>query len=158
MSQNIQRVDHVIYAVLPENQEAYVQRFSDLCRVKFFGPNERPNGLRTYMSWRAGINIIAPVSDTLPLSVDLRSYIDRRGEGIVGMTFGVADIHEARQHALSLGYEISDMIENDGAETFLSELETMLETRVWGDINNSIFVFGQIKLTPETSSSNELLD
>jgi len=144
VSQNIQRVDHVIYAVLPENQQAFVDRFSELCRVEFLGPTERPNGLRTYISWSAGINIISPVSDSLPFSVDLRALIEQRGEGIVGMTFGVADIHEARRRATSLGYQISEMIENDGTEAYIAEVESMQETLV-GLVNNSVFVFGEIK-------------
>lgn len=149
MSQNIQRVDHVIYAVRPENQKAYVEQLSKLCRINFHGPTERPKtGLRTYINWSAGINVVAPVSDTVPIAMQIKSMIEQRGEGLIGIAFGVADMVEARQHATSLGYDISDMIENDGTEPYAAETEIMLETVV-GDIMNNLFLLAEVKLTPD---------
>jgi len=149
MSQNIQRVDHVIYAVRPENQKAYVEQMSKLCGINFHGPTERPKtGLRTYINWSAGINIVAAVSDAVPIGAQIASMVEQRGEGLIGIAFGVADMMKARQHAQDLGYDISDLIQNDGTEPYAAETEIMLETVV-GNIMNNMFLFAEVKLTPD---------
>ena len=109
MTQNINRVDHVLFIAKPENQAAYVEQLSKLCRVNFHGPVEKLDiGVRLYISWTSGLEVVSPVSDTAPWSVHMRSILAQRGEGVIGVVFGVADIDDARRHAQALGYQISD--------------------------------------------------
>lgn len=145
-TQNINRVDHVMYIAKPENQVAYVEQLAKLCRVRFHGPVEKPElGVRLYISWSAGLEVISPVSDTLPWSLHMKQHIDKRGEGLLGVVFGVKDVDEARAHAESLGYQTSEIIENSGDEPYAEETEVMRESVV-GDLINNMFVFGEIKL------------
>lgn len=147
-TQNINRVDHVLYVARPENQAAYVEQLAKLCRVRFYGPVEKPDlGVRLYISWAAGLEVVSPVSDTAPWSLHMRQYIEERGEGLMSVIFGVKDIHEAKAHAESLGYQTRDLIENDGSEPYAEETEVMKETVV-GDVINTMFTFGEIRLGP----------
>jgi hypothetical protein len=146
--QNIKRVDHVVYVARAENQAAYAEQLSRLCRVKFYGPVDKPeSGLRIYISWTAGLEVISPVSETTAWSLHIRQLIEQRGEGIMGVIFGVADIEEARRHAMTLGYAVSDIIENEGFEPWADQTEIMKESGV-GMIMNSTFGFGEVKLGP----------
>jgi len=149
MSQNVNRVDHVMWICKPENQAAYVEQLSKLCRVKFYGPVEKDNlGVRLYINWAAGLEVIAPTSQTNPISKPLRDHLAARGEGLLGLVFGVADIDDARRHAQALGYEPSGLIENSGDEPYAQETEVMKEIML-GNVLNSLFVFGEIKLSDD---------
>src|SRR3546814_809738 len=98
-TQNINRVDHILYIAWPENQEAYVEQLSKLCKVKFYGPVDKPEfGIRLYINWAAGLEVVSPVSDTAPWSLQMRDYLERRGEGVMNVIFGVRDINEAKDH------------------------------------------------------------
>ncbi len=148
-SQNINRVDHVLYIARAENQAAYVEQLAKLCNVRFHGPVDKPDlGVRLYISWTAGLEVISPVSETAPWSLHMKKYIEDRGEGLMGVVFGVADIDAARAHADGLGYRTSEVIENDGTEPYATETEAMKETVV-GDIINTMFVFGEIRLSDD---------
>ncbi|MFW2853490.1 hypothetical protein ACM61V_16485 [Sphingomonas sp. TX0543] len=148
-TQNINRVDHVMYIAWPENQAEYVEKLSKLCRVRFYGPVDKPElGVRLYISWAAGLEVVSPISDTLPWSLHMKDYLQRRGEGVMNVVFGVRDINEAKDHAASLGYTPSELIENSGDEPYAAETEIMKETVV-GDFINTMFTFGEIKLGPD---------
>lgn len=148
-TQNINRVDHVMYIAWPDNQAAYVEKLSKLCGVKFYGPVDKPEfGIRLYINWAAGLEVVSPVSDTAPWSLHMRDYLEKRGEGVMNVIFGVRNIDEAKAHAESLGYTVSDLIENAGDEPYAAETEVMKEIVV-GDIANTMFTFGEIKLGPD---------
>jgi hypothetical protein len=64
LKQNLNHVDHVLWICWPENQAEFARQLSELCRVEFHGPVERPEvGTRIYISWSAGLEIIAPTRD-----------------------------------------------------------------------------------------------
>ena len=145
MKQNINRIDHVIWICKPENQARYVEQISRLCRVEFYGPVEKPDlGAIIYINWSAGIEVITPISDANPAAKQWFEHLEARGEGILGVVFGVADIEAGRKHAESLGYDVGGVIENTGDEPYADEMEAMKEI-VIGNIINSVFVFGEIK-------------
>src|SRR5690606_28382236 len=98
-------------------------------------------------SWATGLEIVSPLEEATIFSQPLKDHIEQRGEGLLGVIFGVADIEEARKRALGLGYEISPLIENRGDEPYAHETETMKET-VIGNFLNSLIVFGEIKYAP----------
>ena len=149
VKQNTNRIDHVIWICKPENQARYVEQLSLLCRVKFYGPVEKPDlGAIIYISWSAGIEIITPISDTNPAAKQWFEHIEARGQGILGVVFGVADIEDASKHAESLGYDVGGLIENTGNEPYAHEMESMKEI-VIGNILNSVFVFGEIKCSDD---------
>src|SRR3546814_21156161 len=158
MSTNkINRVDHILYRAWPENQEAYVEQRSKLCKVKFYGPVDKPEfGIRLYINWAAGLEVVSPVSDTAPWSLQMRDYLERRGEGVMNVIFGVRDINEAKAHAESLGYATSDLIENTGDEPYAAETEVMKEIVV-GEIANTLFTFGEIRSEEHTSELQSLM-
>ena len=46
----------------------------------------------------------------------------------MGVVFGVPDIHEAQARARGLGYEVSDVIENEGDEPYVDETKAAVIT------------------------------
>ena len=149
MKQNINHVDHVIWICRPDNIVQYVEDLSKLCNVKFHGPVDKSDmGVRLYISWAAGLEVVTPISDTNPNALALRTHLDERGEGLLGVVFGVPDIEEARTRAKGLGYEVSGLIGNMGDEPYVHETTTMKEVVV-GSLINSMFVFGEIQFADD---------
>jgi hypothetical protein len=145
MAQNTKRVDHVFWMCKLENQERYVRQLAAICDTEFHGPVDRPDlGTRIYISWQSGLEVIAPLEETTIYSKSLKEQLAARGEGLLGVIFGVADIELARARAIKLGYSVSPLIENAGHEPYINETEVMKEIMV-GDFMNSVLVFGEIR-------------
>ena len=145
MKQNVNHIDHVIWICKPENQSAYVKQLSELCNVRFHGPVDKESlGVRIYISWAAGLEVVTPLSDSNPNAKSLQTHLNERGEGILGVVFGVPDIGEGRTRAQGLGYPVSDIIENVGDEPYVHETECMKEVIV-GNIASSLFILGEIR-------------
>lgn len=145
MVQNIKHVDHVFWICHLENQAQYVDQLAKLCDVEFHGPVDRPDlGTRIYISWASGLEVIAPLSEETIYTVSLREHLEKRGEGLLGVVFGISDIEEGRARAVSLGYDVSPMIENAGHEPYIHETEIMKEIMVCNFMNSSL-VFGEIR-------------
>lgn len=145
MAQNTKHVDHVFWICQLENQERYVRQLAAICDTEFHGPVDRPDlGTRIYISWRSGLEIIAPLEETTSYTKSLKEHLAKRGEGLLGVVFGVANLEEARNRALALGYSVSPEIGNAGHEPYLDETSVMKEIMV-GDFMNSVLVFGEIQ-------------
>jgi methylmalonyl-CoA/ethylmalonyl-CoA epimerase len=105
MSQNINKVDHVVFMIRPENLEAARVRFQELLGIGFEGPIEAIDyGVRIYIDWSAGVELMAPVNpEKAKAPVE---FLETRGEGVWRIVFGVADNDVAIARAKSLGVEV----------------------------------------------------
>jgi hypothetical protein len=146
VNQNVNHVDHVIWVCRPENQLAYVQNLAVLTTREFQGPFYRTDmAICVYLSWGGGLEIIAPLDEDNPVANHMREHIEKNGEGLFGVVFGVPDIEAAMSRAAEIGYrEQSEILVNTGQEQWHKILHEMKEVRV-GDFMNSLFIFGQIE-------------
>ena len=145
MAQNLKHVDHVLWVCRAENQERYVEQLAELTEAEFRGPLERDDlGVRIYISLSSGLEVVSPLKINTGHSQLLEDHLAIRGEGLFGVVFGVSDIDKARDRAISLGYEVSPLIENSGDEEHAKETDVMKEVLV-GDFMNSVFLFGEIR-------------
>src|SRR5690606_24107721 len=90
MKKFFDHVDHVAWICHAENLEANVSKLSALCRVDFGEPSVRDDiGLTIYLSWEAGLEIVAPHPQRTPYNGLLHDRLAQRGEGMWGVVFGV---------------------------------------------------------------------
>ena len=144
MSQLINRVDHVVWLVQPQNLEAYVEKFSKLFRTQFDGPQLRPAfGVKFWVSWEAGLEILAPWGDNDSAKMWTQRLKDR-GEGVFSVVFGVRDLEEASEHARQLGYPVSPVFSLSGDEPWKHKMESFQEV-VIGDMLGTLMGFGEIR-------------
>lgn len=144
MSQNINRVDHVVWLVQAENQEKYVEQLSALFRTQFDGPLIRADfGTKFWVSWEAGLEVFAPWGDNDQAKM-WSKRLEERGEGVLSVVFGVRDIEEANAHARQLGYPVSPIIGFAGDEPWKHKLECFRETII-GDALGTLLGFGEIR-------------
>jgi hypothetical protein len=57
------------------------------------------------LSWEAGLEVVAPMSRRTDFNQALHDRLERQGEGLLGVVFGVKDLdkHKARLETLGMG-------------------------------------------------------
>lgn len=112
MPQITNRIDHVAWMVRPENHDAAVEKLSKLFGVTFEADDGGPDfGLRITWSWTAGLEVLSPCGDrSIPHCQMGWNFLDKKGEGLFAMVFGVKDVEATIEHAKSLGYEPSGLL------------------------------------------------
>jgi hypothetical protein len=96
----INHVDHVCWLTRDENLDAAAKKMAAMAGAKWDGPNVREAlGIRQYLSWEAGLEIIAPQAGcTTDLCKQLNAVLETRGEGIWSVIIGKPNIRRALQH------------------------------------------------------------
>jgi 4-hydroxyphenylpyruvate dioxygenase-like putative hemolysin len=103
---NGNRIDHVAVCVWPENLTSAVARFTELLDLEFEGPFELTEaGLRVYIDWDAGIEVVAPTNADKPWAAQRLRFLEEKGEGVYRVVFGVADLPAALRRASAAGFE-----------------------------------------------------
>jgi hypothetical protein len=146
MNQNVNHVDHIVWASYPQNLEANVRRLEELTKSVLDGPFDRVDlGMRVCVSFASGVEIISPLEglDT-PMTRRLWSFLEKQGESMFCVVFGVPDIEEARQRARKMGYEPGVLLTHVGSEPWVHKTEKFLESVV-GDFMGTMFAFGEIE-------------
>ena len=103
MKKFINHLDHVAWVSHPENIEANVRQLERLSNARLTRFERRDMGLLLYISWEAGLEVMAPSSgQTTEANQPLRDWLEAKGEGIMFVIFGVADLdaHKARLEAM----------------------------------------------------------
>lgn len=70
-------------------------------------------GIEVAMSWDAGIELVAPLPGRESF---VKSIIEKRGEGLIGVVFAVDEVDEARAAAEGLGIRIWHSLDYSQAE------------------------------------------
>lgn len=103
--QNIGRINHIAIVVHRENLEAAVTSFSELLDIEFEGPfDSKSGGLLVYINVDAGVELVAPYNREI--ATRHFEHLEKHGEGVMTVAFGIADRAAAAARAEKLGYEI----------------------------------------------------
>ncbi len=106
-----QGVNRVTIAV--KDLKKGIEVYSELLGATFHGANAEDAaafGIEVAMSWDAGIELVAPLPDR---DSHVKEFIEKRGEGLMGVVFDVDDVEEARDRAETLGAQIWHTLEYD---------------------------------------------
>lgn len=149
MKQNVNHVDHVVWIAHPDNQAAYAERLGSLAGRPLEGPFERTDlGVRIYMSWETGLELLSPIPDhDSEFTRILTTALAARGEGVFAVVFGVPDLEEARSRARQAGYAPAEPITTTGGAPWSAKTEKFAESFA-GDFLGSYFVYGEIEYAP----------
>lgn len=144
MTRFIDHVDHVTWVCHQAEIDASAARLGALCDVELQGPWVREDlGLTIYLSWDAGLEIVAPHPRPTPFNQMLHDHLGQHGEGMFAVVFGVKDIEAARKRARALGYEPSELMTESADAPWAGKHERLLES-VIGRFLNTTFICGQI--------------
>lgn len=109
------RISHIVICVRAENIDAAAKDFTAVLGLgSLEGPFDKPDqGLRVYIDWEAGIEIVAPVNDA---ATPLHAFLDEHGEGVLRVAFAVEDRDAALARVESAGHVVAARY--DFLETF----------------------------------------
>ncbi len=100
--QNVNKIDHVVFMLWPENLESAKETFERLLSIKLEGPIEsQEQGVRIYIDWESGIELMSPADPEK--AVAPMKFLRERGEGVWRIIYGVASVDDAVARAAELG-------------------------------------------------------
>lgn len=106
MQQPIDRVSHVVFMLRPEN----IDRAADFWRnigVEFENASRPELGLRIWVSLRNGIELIAPDPSVGTPPARFTEFLEKRGEGIYDIVYGVRDLDAASSACEGFGVAVT---------------------------------------------------
>jgi methylmalonyl-CoA/ethylmalonyl-CoA epimerase len=119
-----QGLDRVVIAVKDLDKAA--KRYSEVLGASFWdaGPQEE-QGVRAMVSWDGQVELISPIS---PQSAAAK-FLERKGEGVIGVAWKVKDIAEAGDQATKKGFRIVDRFDFPAAPGFKLFKEILLHPK-----------------------------
>lgn len=144
MRQFIDHVDHVAWICRMENLEQKVAELAALCAVDFGEPAVNADlGLTIYLSWEAGLEVVAPHAEVTPYNRLLHERLERNGEGMWGVIFGVEDLEVARERARQLGYTPTPVVGESPDSPWADKVSKVRESRAT-EFLGTWMIFGEI--------------
>lgn len=104
MQKFISHVDHVAWLSRPENLETNVAHLEALTGATLVRFDREDMGFSMCISWEAGLEVVAPMEHRTDFNRWLWSELEKKGEGVTSVVFGVRDLdaHKARLEALGI--------------------------------------------------------
>jgi len=130
--------------VRPENLDACVERLSGVLGVEFEHFTFEPQGLKGAISLESGLEVITPLT---PDSV-LARQLEKWGEGIHSITFGVPDAEAAKERAEANGmgtYGVYNALGDSSPDFIKEKFQVLKECHFRDKIFGTLFVASQIE-------------
>ncbi len=142
MKKFINHVDHVAWISRPENLDANVAQLEKLTGATLARFARKDMGFTMCISWEAGLEVVAPMEERTDFNQWLWSELERKGEGVTSVVFGVKDLdaHKARLEAM--GFPVGPLMDDHPDSPWHDRL--VLWERVAGEAMNTNIVLGDI--------------
>ncbi len=135
-------IDHVAWISRIENIEANVAQLEKLADAKLTRFERKDMGFVMYISWEAGLEVVAPLREPTEFNQLLRDWLETRGEGVMSVVFGVRDLDRHKARLERLGFEVGPLMDDHPDSPWHSKL--VLWERMAGTVMNSGFILGDI--------------
>ena len=142
MKKFINHVDHVAWVSRTETLESNVAHLEKLAGVKLTRFERKDMGLIMYISWEAGLEILAPSAQPTQFNQPLRDWLETRGEGVMFVIFGVKQLEQHKARLEALGLEVGALMDDHPDSPWHDKL--VLRERAAGMVMNSCLVLGDI--------------
>lgn len=160
MTQSIQRVDHITFIFYPENAEGEVARLESTLGVNIPPSPPLSPVIRLWVDFASGLEVITPIGradevgatgEDAAILDKLYEHLDTRGEGVITVVFGVADLDAAVRRADQAGATIGGRYTSPppAAEDLLDGFE---EVEI-GPLAGVNFLLGRVVLKGEAPST-----
>lgn len=166
----MKRIDHFVWVVKPDNIQRYVQQLSALFDVEFDfrdGPANDGSPVQTYVSWDAGLELIAPFPhpdaraiEDHAVAREISAHLEANGEGPFGVVMRVQNIAAERERLRALGYEVSAVAPHLGSNEERTRVLSawtdrllQLEEAFVCDFLNTKLIIGELAYPDEQSTA-----
>ena len=135
-------IDHVAWISRPENLEANIAQLEKLTGAKLARFERKDMGFIMYISWEAGLEVVAPMAEPTEFNQWLRQWLETRGEGVMSVVFGVRDLDKHKARLEALGVPVGPLMDDHPDSPWHDQL--VLWERQAGEVMNTAFVLGDI--------------
>ena len=142
MQKFINHVDHVAWLSRPENLDANVAQLERLTGATLTRFARADMGFIMCISWEAGLEVVAPMERRTDFNQWLWSELERKGEGVTSVVFGVKDLDAHKARLAALGIEVGPLMDDHPASPWHDKL--VLWERVAGEAIGTNIVLGDI--------------
>ncbi|HEX7881243.1 MAG TPA: hypothetical protein VF499_00690 [Afipia sp.] len=142
MKKLVNRVDHVAWIVRYENVDTEVARLEELADVKLQRFERSDAGILICVNWDAGLEILSPLPERNDFNGALHDHLDRQGQGVFAVVFGVSSLDRQKQRLEALGYEVGPEVDDHPDSPWHDRL--VLRERIAGPFLGGFFTLGDI--------------
>jgi len=135
-------IDHVTWISSLENIAMNVAALERITEAKFTRFDRHDMGFVMYLSWEAGLEVVAPMTNRTDFNQALHEHLRTRGEGVLGVVFGVRDLEQHKARLESLGMWVGPLMDDHPDSPWHHKL--VLRERMAPPVMNSWFVLGDI--------------
>lgn len=142
MKKFINHVDHVAWLSRPENLDANVADLEKVTGAKLTKFVRKDMGFTMCISWEAGLEVVAPMEERTEFNSWLWSELDKKGEGVTSVVFGVKDLDAHKARLAKLGIEVGELMDDHPDSPWHDKL--VLWERAAGEVMNTNIILGDI--------------
>lgn len=142
MKKFVNHVDHVAWLVRPENLDAHVARLEALTGATLTRFARADMGFTMCISWEAGLEVVAPMAEQTDFNAWLWSELERKGEGVSSVVFGVRDLDAHKARLERLGFAVGPLMDDHPESPWHAKL--VLWERMAGEAINTNIILGDI--------------
>ena len=99
-------------------------------------------GFVMYLDWDAGLEVVAPMDERTPFNEALHDRLEKQGEGLLGIVFGVENLEKHKEKLEAKGFEVGPLMDDLPSSPWHHRL--VLRERAGPEVINSWMILGQI--------------
>lgn len=138
----VNHIDHVAWISRLENLEENVARFEKISGTRFEYHENPITGLIIYLSWEAGLEIVAPSEERTEFNQALHDRLEQHGEGVHAVVFGIRDMDEHEARLKALGISLRPQAVKRSTAPWVDRVK--VKERIGPAILNTWFILGDI--------------
>jgi hypothetical protein len=143
MKKFINHVDHVTWISQLENIEKNVADLEAVTDGKLLRFEREDMGFVMYIDWDAGLEVVAPMDERTDFNIMLHDWLETRGEGLMGVVFGVRDLERHKDALEARGIPVGPIMDDLPSSPWHHRL-MLRERAVLQPVIASSIVLGQI--------------
>lgn len=143
MKKFVNHIDHVTWVSRLATIEKNVADLEAVTGGNLLRFQREDMGFVMYIDWDAGLEVVAPMDERTDFNVGLHQWLETRGEGIMGVVFGVADLEAHRAKLEAAGVPIGPLMDDLPTSPWHHRL-VLRERAVLQPVIASSVILGQI--------------
>jgi len=143
MKKFVNHIDHVVWISKLANIEKNVEELEAVTEAKLLRFQRDDMGFVMYLDWDAGLEVVAPYDEKTEFNQGLHDHLDTKGEGLLGVVFGVDDLEKHKDKLEAKGIPIGPPMDDLPTSPWHHRL-VLRERMVLQPVFNSQMVLGQI--------------
>lgn len=142
MKKFINHIDHITWVSYLDSFEDNVAKIEEVTGIQLQQFDNEELGFRMYLSWEAGIEIMAPLPHRTEFNTPVHDYLEKCGERVYAVVFGVRDLELTRELLEKLGYCIGPRMGEEDASGW--DGKVIVRERIGPQVMNCWMVLGEL--------------